>query len=109
MITKKYPYEARIESYFKINIIPYILLFPGQEFGDRTGTIVGWGRMGVEKSASKVLLKASLKILTDESCMESRLAKHLTPTMMCAFSKGKDGCQVTQVEFQIVLILAMFI
>lgn len=58
------------------------------------GTIVGWGRIGVEQTSSKVLLKASLKILTDEECLRSKLAQHLKPTMMCAFSKGKDGCQV---------------
>lgn len=68
--------------------------FLGEDFTNRIGTIVGWGRVGVEKSSSKVLLKASLRILSDEDCMNSQLAQHLKPTMMCAFSKGKDGCQV---------------
>lgn len=59
------------------------------------GTIVGWGRIGVEKSSSKVLLKASLRIQSDEECLKSQLAEHLKiETMMCAFTKGKDGCQV---------------
>ncbi|KPJ14532.1 Transmembrane protease serine 9 [Papilio machaon] len=40
-----------------------------------------------------VLMKASLKILSEEDCMASKLADHLKPMMMCAFSKGKDGCQ----------------
>lgn len=63
------------------------------------GIIVGWGRVGVEKSSSKVLLKATLMIQSDEQCMSSKLAEHLKPaTMMCAFSKGKDGCQVTYNE-----------
>nr|BAP76070.1 serine protease like protein [Aglia japonica] len=78
---------------FSENIVPICLPQPKEEFGDRVATIVGWGRVGVERSASKVLLKASLRIQSDEQCMESLLAKHLKPMMMCAFSKGKDGCQ----------------
>ncbi|KAJ8718939.1 hypothetical protein PYW07_016495 [Mythimna separata] len=78
---------------FNDNIVPICLPNPGEDFTNRIGTIVGWGRIGVEKSSSKVLLKASLRILSDEDCMNSQLAQHLKPTMMCAFSKGKDGCQ----------------
>lgn len=71
-----------------------VLNISGENFAGRVGTIVGWGRVAVEKSSSKVLLKASLRILSDEDCSKSQLAQHLKPTMMCAFSKGKDGCQV---------------
>ncbi|XP_022113521.2 serine protease 42 [Pieris rapae] len=78
---------------FSDNIVPICLPKPGQDFSNRVGTIVGWGRVGVEKTSSKVLLKASLRILTDEECIKSKLSQHLKPTMMCAFSKGKDGCQ----------------
>ncbi|XP_048007020.1 plasminogen-like [Leguminivora glycinivorella] len=78
---------------FGPTIIPICLPEPGQEFSHRVGTIVGWGRIAPEASASRVLLKASLKILSDAECMNSKLAQHLKPTMMCAFSKGKDGCQ----------------
>ncbi|XP_073952521.1 transmembrane protease serine 9-like [Choristoneura fumiferana] len=78
---------------FGPTIVPICLPQPGQEFSNMVGTIVGWGRIGVEQTSSKVLLKASLKILTDEECLKSKLAQHLKPTMMCAFSKGKDGCQ----------------
>ncbi|XP_052748519.1 prostasin-like [Galleria mellonella] len=78
---------------FGDTIVPICLPKPGQDFAGWTGTIVGWGRIGVEKSSSRVLLMASLKILSDEECMKSQLAQHLKPTMMCAFSKGKDGCQ----------------
>nr|BAL04888.1 serine protease like protein [Antheraea yamamai] len=78
---------------FSNTILPICLPKPREEFADRIGTIVGWGRIGEEKSASQVLLKASLRILSDEKCMESQLAQHLKPMMMCAFSKGKDGCQ----------------
>ncbi|XP_045496319.1 transmembrane protease serine 11D-like isoform X1 [Colias croceus] len=78
---------------FSDTIVPICLPKPGQDFSNRVGTIVGWGRVGVEKTSSKVLLKASLRILTDEECMKSKLSQHLKPTMMCAFSKGKDGCQ----------------
>nr|XP_021195380.2 polyserase-2 [Helicoverpa armigera] len=78
---------------FNDNIVPICLPEPAEDFTNRIGTIVGWGRVGVEKSSSKVLLKASLRILSDEDCMNSQLAQHLKPTMMCAFSKGKDGCQ----------------
>nr|XP_026485598.1 transmembrane protease serine 9-like [Vanessa tameamea] len=74
-------------------IIPICLPDSGQDFSDRVGTVVGWGRLGVDKSSSKVLMKASLRILNDEDCMNSKLSTHLKPTMMCAFSKGKDGCQ----------------
>lgn len=69
--------------------------FSGQDFSNRVGTIVGWGRVGVEKTSSKFLLKASLRILTDDECTKSKLSQHLKPSMMCAFSKGKDGCQVS--------------
>nr|XP_034828510.1 plasminogen-like [Maniola hyperantus] len=78
---------------FNRNITPICLPQPGQNFGGSIGTIVGWGRMGVDKSTSKVLLKASLPILTDEECMNSKLKSHLKQTMMCTYSKGKDGCQ----------------
>ncbi|XP_072929278.1 transmembrane protease serine 9-like [Epargyreus clarus] len=78
---------------FRPTILPICLPEPQQEFANKAGTIVGWGRVGVEKSSSKVLLKARLRILTDEDCMNSKLANHLQPMMMCAFSKGKDGCQ----------------
>ncbi|CAB3235477.1 unnamed protein product [Arctia plantaginis] len=78
---------------FNENIIPICLPEVGETFAGRVGTIVGWGRVAVEKSSSKVLLKASLRILSDEDCSKSQLAQHLKPTMMCAFSKGKDGCQ----------------
>ncbi|XP_068625107.1 transmembrane protease serine 9-like [Battus philenor] len=78
---------------FGDTILPICLPTPGQDFGGYVGTIVGWGRVGVDKTSSRVLLKASLKILTDEACMASKLADHLKPMMMCAFSKGKDGCQ----------------
>ncbi|CAH0723845.1 unnamed protein product, partial [Brenthis ino] len=74
-------------------IIPICLPQPGQTFGGTMGTIVGWGRLGVDKSTSKSLMKASLKILNDESCMRSKLSSHLKPMMMCAYSQGKDGCQ----------------
>nr|BAL04889.1 serine protease like protein [Samia cynthia pryeri] len=78
---------------FTSTIVPICLPEPGEEFKNRVGTIVGWGRVGVDKASSKVLLKASLRILSDNKCMESQLAQHLKPMMMCAFSKGKDGCQ----------------
>ncbi|KOB70663.1 Serine protease like protein [Operophtera brumata] len=64
------------------------------DFAGGVGVIVGWGRVGVEKASSKVLLRATLNIQSDEECMTSKLAEHLKPaTMMCAFTKGKDGCQ----------------
>lgn len=50
--------------------------------------------MGVEKSSSKVLMKATLKILSPDECLKTKLSQHLTPTMICAFTKGRDGCQV---------------
>ncbi|CAG4982515.1 unnamed protein product [Parnassius apollo] len=78
---------------FSATIAPICLPRPGQDFGGYVGTIVGWGRIGVDKMASNVLLKASLNILTDRECWSTRLAEHLKPMMMCAFSKGKDGCQ----------------
>ncbi|CAG9787314.1 unnamed protein product [Diatraea saccharalis] len=78
---------------FSTTIAPICLPKAGEDFSSQVGTIVGWGRLGVEKSSSKFLLKALLKILTDEECMKSQLKEHLKPTMMCAFSKGKDGCQ----------------
>ncbi|XP_046967009.1 plasminogen-like [Vanessa cardui] len=78
---------------FGKTIIPICLPNPGQDFSERVGTVVGWGRLGVGKSSSKVLMKVSLRILNDEDCMNSKLSTHLKPTMMCAFSKGKDGCQ----------------
>nr|XP_053605955.1 uncharacterized protein LOC128672684 [Plodia interpunctella] len=78
---------------FSPYIIPVCLPDRDQNFGDWAGTIVGWGRVGVEKASSRTLLMASLRILPDEKCEKSELAQHLKPTMMCAFSKGKDGCQ----------------
>lgn len=69
----------------------------GENFGGRVGTIVGWGRVGVDKPSSKYLMKALLNILSDTECMNSKLSAHLKPMMMCAFSKGKDGCQVSSI------------
>uniref|UniRef100_D9HQ22 limulus clotting factor C n=1 Tax=Heliconius erato TaxID=33431 RepID=D9HQ22_HELEA len=86
---------ARLSSSVQFNsvIIPVCLPMPGENFGGRVGTIVGWGRVGVDKPSSKYLMKALLNILSDTECMNSKLSAHLKPMMMCAFSKGKDGCQ----------------
>ncbi|CAH2085629.1 unnamed protein product [Euphydryas editha] len=78
---------------FSKTIRPICLPEREQNFGGRVGTVVGWGRLGVDASSSSVLMKASLRILSDEECMNSKLSIHIEPTMMCAFSKGKDGCQ----------------
>ncbi|XP_061384900.1 suppressor of tumorigenicity 14 protein homolog [Danaus plexippus] len=78
---------------FSDTIVPICLPSPGQKFDGRSGTIVGWGRLGTDKTSSKVLMKASLRILSDEECFKSKLASHIKPMMMCAFTKGKDGCQ----------------
>ncbi|XP_052739992.1 plasminogen [Bicyclus anynana] len=78
---------------FNKYITPICLPQSGEDFGGRIGTIVGWGRMAVDKAPSKFLMKASLPILTDEECLRSKLRKHLEPTMLCTYSKGKDGCQ----------------
>ncbi|KAJ2947406.1 hypothetical protein O0L34_g17185 [Tuta absoluta] len=78
---------------FSETIVPVCLPQRGQDFTGLIGTIVGWGRMGTEMSSSRALLKASLRLLSYEECLNSKLKDHLKPTMMCAFSKGKDGCQ----------------
>nr|BAH24266.1 serine protease like protein [Cephonodes hylas] len=78
---------------FSDTIIPICLPMADESFGDRVPTIAGWGRIGADKSSSRVLLKASLRILSDEQCMAFQLSQHLKPSMICAFSKGKDGCQ----------------
>ncbi|XP_049870887.1 clotting factor G beta subunit-like [Pectinophora gossypiella] len=78
---------------FSDTIVPICLPKPNQDFTGLVGTIVGWGRMGTELSSSKALLKASLRLLSYDECLRSKLKTHLKPTMMCAFSKGKDGCQ----------------
>lgn len=78
---------------FNSIVRPICLPESGQNFDGRVGTIVGWGRLAVNGPSSDVLMKASLRILSDEECMNSELAKHIEPTMMCAFSNGKDGCQ----------------
>ncbi|KAG7309976.1 hypothetical protein JYU34_004499 [Plutella xylostella] len=78
---------------FRDTISTICLPKPGQSFERRVATIVGWGRVDVKGDPSKVLLKANLDILPDEECQNSQLAKHLKPTMMCAYAKGKDGCQ----------------
>ncbi|KAI5646893.1 trypsin domain-containing protein [Phthorimaea operculella] len=78
---------------FSETIVPVCLPQRGQDFTGLIGTIVGWGRMGTELSSSRALLKASLRLLSYEECLNSKLKDHLKPTMMCAFSKGKDGCQ----------------
>ena len=61
-------------------------------------TVAGWGktRQGALTS-SRYLLETKVKIVPSDVCGRSSIYKdNLVPdTMMCAYSLGKDACQVT--------------
>lgn len=61
-------------------------------------TVAGWGktRQGALTS-SRYLLETRVKIVSSNICTKSSIYKdNLVPdTMMCAYSLGKDACQVS--------------
>lgn len=60
-------------------------------------TVAGWGktRQGALTS-SRYLLETKVQIVDGASCKKSNIYKEnlRTDTMMCAYSLGKDACQV---------------
>lgn len=61
-------------------------------------TVAGWGktRQGAMTS-SRYLLETKVKMVDGEKCRKSTIYKDnlVTDTMMCAYSLGKDACQVS--------------
>lgn len=60
-------------------------------------TVAGWGktRQGALTS-SRYLLETKVKIVPSNTCSKSSIYKDnlVTDSMMCAYSLGKDACQV---------------
>jgi len=64
----------------------------GETFQGKTITASGWGTTSSGGSASTVLRKVDLPVLTTEEC--SRYYRGmLTPNMFCTYAPGKDTCQ----------------
>lgn len=61
-------------------------------------TVAGWGktRQGAMTS-SRYLLETKVKMVDGEKCRKSAIYRDnlVTDTMMCAYSLGKDACQVS--------------
>lgn len=72
-------------------------LFPDMEFDGIPLTVAGWGktRQGALTS-SRHLLETKVKQVPGDKCMKSTIYKDnlVSETMMCAYSYGKDACQV---------------
>ncbi|KAI5646894.1 trypsin domain-containing protein [Phthorimaea operculella] len=78
---------------FSATIVPVCLPEKDRKLKDQ-GTIVGWGRMGMLTSHARTLMKASVTIMSEEDCLNSKPKKYIDDeTMFCAFSE-KGGCQV---------------
>lgn len=67
------------------------------EFKSVPLTVAGWGktRQGA-MSSSRYLLETKVQIVDIDKCRKSSIYKEnlVADTMMCAFSLGKDACQV---------------
>lgn len=67
------------------------------EFDGIPLTVAGWGktRQGALTS-SRHLLETKVKQVPGDKCMKSTIYKDnlVSETMMCAYSYGKDACQV---------------
>lgn len=74
------------------------LLFTDMDFKNIALTVAGWGktRQGAMTS-SRYLLETKVKMVDGEKCRKSAIYRDnlVTDTMMCAYSLGKDACQVS--------------
>lgn len=74
------------------------LLFTDMDFKNYALTVAGWGktRQGAMTS-SRYLLETKVKMVDGEKCRKSAIYRDnlVTDTMMCAYSLGKDACQVS--------------
>lgn len=60
-------------------------------------TVAGWGktRQG-SLTSSRYLLETKVQIVDSDKCKKSKIYKDnlVSESMMCAYSLGKDACQV---------------
>lgn len=70
-------------------------------------TVAGWGktRQGALTS-SRYLLETKVQIVGSEKCRKSAIYRDnlVSDTMMCAYSLGKDACQVMPALFFLLLL-----
>jgi len=59
-----------------------------------TVVVAGWGRKYFNGPRSKTLLKVNLEMSTQETCTSAYGYGLILDGMMCAYSEGKDTCQV---------------
>ncbi|CAG9570651.1 unnamed protein product [Danaus chrysippus] len=59
--------------------------------GEHNVTTDGWGTTTFGGPKPKVLLKANVEVISQESCQ--RNISTLTPRQICTFTPGKDSCQ----------------
>ena len=60
-------------------------------------TVAGWGKTRQRAlTSSRYLLETKVQIVDPKSCKKSTIYKEnlQADTMMCAYSLGKDACQV---------------
>lgn len=71
-------------------------------------TVAGWGktRQGALTS-SRYLLETKVEIVDSDKCKKSAIYRDnlVSDTMMCAYSLGKDACQVRTLLINEVLML----
>jgi len=70
--------------------LPWTML--GETFQGRTITASGWGTTSSGGSASPVLRKVDLPMLTTQQC-RNYYQGMITDNMICTYSAGKDTCQ----------------
>lgn len=72
--------------------------FAGNDYGDMTGTVAGWGQLSEISTTSLSLRHATLPIWSEKECSKVPEFKKtgFTANMLCAGLKegGKDSCQV---------------
>ncbi|XP_017299780.1 trypsin-like [Diaphorina citri] len=83
---------------FKPTVSPVCLPQLGEKFTQRTGTVVGWGRVEESGQIASDLRATQVPVMSNQECRQfPGFEAKLTGNMMCAgyVEGGKDSCQVS--------------
>lgn len=82
---------------FSYRIIPVCL--PQSEtnnYDNMKATVSGWGRMWSDGDNSRFLQETKVLVQPYEKCRNTKIGQLVDPnTMICAYSKNADACQVS--------------
>lgn len=64
------------------------------EYARKTAMVTGWGRTAQNGNPSRLLRKASVKVMTNEECKNiTSVGEHIQSSMLCAYEYEIDACQ----------------